>query len=217
VSRFATPAELRDFMEWSGTTGRKSDVNLGLLLDAASDFLEHSTGRMITSTGSNYSRTYSSKGRAIIPIGDWRTVDQVTLNGADLTPNSSYWLIESRQSADVSTSIQLRTFGSSPQDARSGADWFDTNKDSWLWPGNWASNTQPNDLVITGLGGWTEPPPIWKLTSLVLAGYYYHHADAAFSGARQTPEGNVYDLSRYPVEVQKLVSDWTLGEAVVIV
>ena len=53
MSQFATAAEMRDFMEWTGTTGRKSTTNLNLLLEAASDFLEKRTGRLITASASN--------------------------------------------------------------------------------------------------------------------------------------------------------------------
>ena len=125
MSRFATPAELRDFMEWTGSTGRKSDVNLGLLLDAASDYLEAKTGRTITSTGSNTTRTYSTQGRPFIIISDWRTITSVSLAGSPLVVDESYWAIPSRQASDVTVAIQLRSFGSSPEDVRSGADWPD--------------------------------------------------------------------------------------------
>jgi hypothetical protein len=217
VSRFATPAELRSFMEWTGSTGRKSDVNLGLLLDAASDYLEAKTGRTITSTGSNTSRTYSTQGRPFIIISDWRTITSVTLAGSPLVADESYWAIPSRQASDITVAIQLRSFGSSPEDVRSGADWFDTNKDHWLYPGAMGGSSLPNDLVVTGLGGWTSVPASWKLASLSLAGYYYNHADALFSGARQSPEGNIYDLSSLPSEVRELISSWNLGDSVVVI
>lgn len=218
MSRFATPAELRDFLEVSGTTGRKSDVNLGLLLDAASDFLERRTGRTITSTGSNTTRTFSTNGRPYIAIGDWRTIDSVTSQGVTLELDSTYWTVKSSQTSDIIVGLQLRPFGRGRWDYRSNPEWFDRNLDSWLYPGNWGGTTSlPNDLVVTGLGGWTETPAVWKHATMALAAYYFHHADALYAGARQTPEGNVFDLGSLPVEVRDLISDWSLSEMAVIV
>jgi hypothetical protein len=219
VSRFATPAELRDFLEITGTTGRKSDVNLGMMLDAASDFLERRTGRTITSHGSNTSRTFSSNGKPYLNIGDWRTIDSVTSQGTALTADSTYWAVRSSQSTDIIIGLQLRAFtGAGGFDYRRNPEWFDRNLDSWLYPGNWGgSGTLPNDVVVTGLDGWPSTPPQWKHATIALAGYYFAHADALLAGARQTPEGNVYDLSHLPVEVRELVRDWQLSEMAVIV
>ena len=213
MSRFATPAELRDFLEVTGTSGRKSDTNLGMLLDSASDYLERITGRTITSTGSNTTRTFTTNGRAYVDIGDWRTITSVTLQGATLDLDQSYWPVTARQSSDIIVGLQLRAFGSGrPYSYLANPQWFDRNLDSPYRP-----SSLPNDLEVTGLGGWTTTPPEWKHATIALAAYYYHHADAFFAGGRQTPDGAIFDLASLPVEVRELIRAWSLGEQAVVV
>lgn len=213
MSQFATAAEMRDFMEWTGTTGRKSDTNLNLLLGWASDDLERRTGRVITASASNTSRTFTTNGRAFLVIPDLRVATSVNLQSAALTANSGYWLIPSRQAPDIYTGVQLRAFGTGTY--LSNPEWFDRNLDTLAAKGY--SGSLPNDLVVTGLWGWTTTPPSWKFAAMVLAGFGYQHADALFSGARATPEGNIFDLSQLPVEVQSLVREWSLGDEATLV
>jgi hypothetical protein len=205
-----TVSGFRDFMEWTGTTGRKSDTNLGLLLNWASNALERQTGRLITASASNTSRTFSSQGRAYVNIPDLRIGDSVTLQSTALTVNEGYWLVPSRQDPDIAVGVQLRAFGN---DYRSNPDWFDRNLDTNPY---WRENSLPNDLVIVGLWGHTFTPADWKFGIYSLAGYGYQHADALFSGARATPEGNIFDLSTWPSEVQAIVAAWSLGDMVSI-
>lgn len=213
MSQFATAAELRDFVEVTGTTGQKSNTNLDLILQSSSDWLERTTGRVITASASNTARTFSTNGAAHLVIPDLRTVTTVTLQDATLTADASYWLLASRQAPDIYTGIHVRPWGQGRYSYLSNPEWFDRNLDSPLAR---YYNTLPNDLVITGLWGWFAVPAQWKLATLVLGAYHYHHADALFAAARQTPEGNVLDLSRYPVEVQQLVTEWRLGEQLVM-
>ena len=143
----------------------------------------------------------------------------MTSQGATLELDSTYWAIRSSQSSDIIIGLQLRAFNrGTGWDYRSNPEWFDRNLDSPLYPGNWGGGSSlPNDIVVTGLGGWTTPPAAWKFASIALAAYYFNHADALYASARQTPEGNVYDLGSLPVEVRELVRDWSLGEMAVIV
>ncbi len=208
-----TAAGFRSFMEWTGTTGRKSDTNVGLLLNSASDFLERRTGRLITSSGSNTARTFTTNGRAYVSIPDLRSVSSVTVQGAAQTADAGYFLIPSRQSPDIYVGVQLRPFGQGGYLAN--PDWFDRNLDTLYAAGRYETSL-PNDLVITGLWGWTFTPYQWLMAIYAMAGYMYQHADALFSGARATPEGNIFDLSQLPSEVQALVEDWSLGEMAAI-
>ena len=210
-----TAAGLRDFMEWTKTTGRQSDTNLGLLLNAASDALEKRTGRLITASASNTRRTFSSNGQAYVAIPDLRTAASIDLSSTALTADETYWLIPSKQAPDIYVGVQLRAFGATGY--LNNPDWFDRNLDTyWAKYGGYPS-TLPNDLVIEGLWGWTSTPYQWKLAIYALAGYYYQHADALFSGARATPEGNIFDLSQLPSEVRELVADWSLGDQAALV
>ena len=140
-------------------------------------------------------------------IPDLRTVESINLQDSGLTEDESYWLRPSRQSPDIYVGVQLRAFG---RDYRGNPDWFDRNLDQ-LYAKGWEGSL-PNDLVITGLWGWFSTPYQWKLGIYALAGYYYQHADALFSGARATPEGFLLNLNEAPQEVQDIIVDWTLGD-----
>jgi hypothetical protein len=205
-----TVSGFRDFMEWTGTTGRKSTTNLEVLLNAASDFLERRTGRLITASASNTTRKFTTNGRAYVSIPDLRIGDSVTLQSTALTVDEGYWLVPSRQDADIAIGVQLRAFG---LDYRGNPDWFDRNLDTNQY---WANTGLPNDLVIVGLWGHTFTPPAWRMAIYALAGYYYQHADALFSGARATPDGFLLNLDSLPSEVRDLVNDWGLSDQVAL-
>jgi hypothetical protein len=213
-----TVTGFRDFMEWTNTTGRKSSTNLGVLLNAASDFLERRTGRLITASGSNTTRRFTTHGRAYVSIPDLRSIssdpDPITLQGTTLVADSTYYLVPSRQDPDIYVGVQLRAFGTGSYLAN--PDWFDRNLDQqWARSGGYESSL-PNDLVITGLWGHTFTPADWRMAIYALAGYYYQHADALFSGARATPEGFLLNLDAMPSEVRDLIADWSLADQVAI-
>ena len=213
MSQFATAQELRDYVGISGTTGRASTTTLNLLLEAASDFLERSTGRIITSSASNTARTFSTDGRTSMSIPDLRTVSSITLQGSALVADSTYYLLPSRQSPDIYTAIQLRAF--STYDYRSNPEWFDRNLDSPYW--SVRRYGLPNDLVITGLWGWTSTPAQWKVATMVLAGYEYKRPDSLLANVAITPEGNTLDYGQMPPEVRELIESWRLGDVVATV
>jgi hypothetical protein len=214
VSQFATAAELRSYLDINATTGRASTTNLDLFLQSASDFLERATGRIIAASPSNTQRTFSTFGQAAVTIPDLRVVSSATLQGTTLTADSTYWLVPSRQQPDngdtVYTGFQVRAY--SRWDYRSNPEWFDRNLDNWRWPGGYSL---PNDLVITGLWGWTTVPAQWKLATLVLASYEYKRPDSLLANVAITPEGGVLNYGDLPPEVGELISMWRLGEAVV--
>jgi hypothetical protein len=216
MSQFATAAELRSYMDISSTTGRASDTNLNLFLQAASDFLERATGRIITASASNTSRTFSTFGAAAITIPDLRTVSSVTLQDTSLVADSTYHLIPSRQQPvagdTIFTGVQFHAYNR--WDYRSNPEWFDRNLDNWKWPGGYAL---PNDLVITGLWGWTSTPPQWKLATLVLAGYEYKRPDSLLANVAITPEGSTLSYGQMPPEVKELIDQWRLSEVAISV
>ena len=214
MSQFVTAQELRSYLGIEATTGRASNANLDLFAQAASDFLERATGRIIASSPSNTQRTFSTYGRAAVTIPDIRVVSSATLQGTTLTADSTYHLIPSRQqpvSGDtIYTGVQLHAY--SRYDYRANPEWFDRNLDNWRWPGGYSL---PNDLVITGLWGWANTPPQWKLATLVLAGYEYKRPDSLLANVSITPEGGVLNYGDMPPEVAELITMWRLGEQVV--
>ena len=216
MSQFATAVQLRTYLNTSKTTERYTSENLDFLLQTASEQLERATGRVIAASSSNTSRTFTTMGRAVVTIPDLRTAATVTLAGSSLTADETYHLIPSPQSPDIYTGVQVRPYQgpfTDPNWYKAYPEWFDRNLDNPRWG---FDRSLPNDLVITGLWGWTNPPMAWRLATMSLAGYYLKHADSLLVGAGVTAEELVLDFSEYPAEVRRLISDWQLGEQVVL-
>lgn len=216
MSAFVTAAELRTYMDISSTTGRASTANLELLIESSSDFLERATGRIITSSASNTARTFSTDGRSAMTIPDLRTASSITLQSSALAADSTYWLLPARQQPTgytIYTGIQFRAYDT--YDYRSNPEWFERNLDSPYW--TLRRNGLPNDLVITGLWGWTSVPAQWKLATLVLAGYEYKRPDSLLANVAITPEGATLDYGQMPPEVRELIEGWRIAETVVSV
>ena len=218
MSQFATAAQLRTYLNTGKTDERYTTDNLDFLLQTASEQLERATGRLITASGSNTTKTFTTAGRAIITIPDLRTAATVTIGGSSLTADESFWLVPSAQANDIYTAIQTRPF----RGPMSGGawylhypSWFDRNLDSPLF-GAGIDRGLPNDLVITGLWGWTTVPAAWRLATMALAGYYLKHSDALLVGAGASAEEALLDFSEFPSEAQRLIHDWQLGEQVVL-
>jgi hypothetical protein len=160
----------------------------------------------------------TTNGSASVLIPGLRTATSVTMQGATLTADASYWLVPDAQSSGVYTGLQVRPFGTNRSGPwwLSNPEWFDRNLDSPFYPANrgYGLSSLPNDLVIVGDWGFTDaelPEPV-RLATKALAGYYTLHTSALLSGAQSTPEGNIFDLSRLPIEVQSFVSEWRLGQ-----
>ena len=141
----------------------------------------------------------------------------MTLQGAALTANASYWLIPDPANDGIYIGIQFRQF--SRLNYRANPEWFDRNLDSWLFfakENNWGS--LPNDLVIgPATWGWNPiPVELWEATR-ILAAWYTKRADAVLSNVISTPEGTLTDVSQLPPEVQRFVDSWSLRESVVAV
>lgn len=135
----------------------------------------------------------------------------MTLNGATLNANSSYYLIPDSRNSGIYIGIDLPQY-SSPWDYRSYADWFDKNYDSWLYQGRLRSGIGlPNDLSITGVWGWSPLPPELSRATMVLAAWYTKNPDAVLSGTVQTPNGDTIIIAPGgPGEVQQFIQDWKI-------
>lgn len=219
MSQFVTAIALRTYLDTTKATGRYTDANLDFLLETASNQLERATGRLITASASNTSKTFSTNGRATITIPDLRVASTVTMGGGTLTADQSFWLIPSAQAQDIYTGIQVRPFRGP---ATGGVnwylaypEWFDRNLDSAQFGASYDRGL-PNDLIVTGLWGWATVPSSWRLATMALAGYYLKHADALNVGGGTTAEELVLDFSEYPAEVRQHIKDWQLGEQVVL-
>ena len=218
MTQFATAIQLRTYLDTSKATGRYTTENLDFLLETASNQLERATGRLISASASNTAKTFTTAGRAVITIPDLRTASSVTIAGATLTADESYWLIPSAQANDIYTGVQVRPFqgpGTGGKSYLAYPEWYDRGLDSPLF-GAGFDRSLPNDLVITGLWGWTTVPNSWRLAAMALAGYYLKHADALNVGSGTTAEELVLDFSEFPSEVRQHIKDWQLGEQVVL-
>lgn len=224
MSQFATAAELRTFLDTTKNTGRYADSSLDMLLQAASDFLERETGRTITATASNTTRTFSTNGQPYTVIPDLRAAHSnspVSLQSTTLDENTSFWLIRNRLNPNVYTGLQLRAFGTARVwDYRSNPEWFDRNLDSWLYPGNWGDHRLPNDLTITGVWGWMPSDPgyvQWKHAAMVLAGWYTKRPEALLANSSvSAEEGIVRDYSQLPPEITAHIEAFRLGDQVTV-
>lgn len=209
-----TPAMVRDYLTATNTSGQWSDGLIGSNISTALGLLQRETHRQFEPQGSNTAVTkkFSTRGRSymVLPGLVAGSNTTVTYNASDLTDGESYHLISDRFVDGVYTAIQipqLRDAG----DYRSRSDWYDRNLDHWHWRGDRLYYLE-NDLVITGQWGHYPYPADMLHAWKVLAAFLTIRPDALLSGARQTPEGNVFDLSRWPLEVQTFVRDWTLQD-----
>lgn len=152
-------------------------------------------------------KTFTTRGRASLTIPDLRTASSVTLNSSVLTANS-YYLIPDSQNTGVFIAIDLPQYRF-PFDYRSYPDWFDKNYDNPLYQMR-LRNGIPNDLVIVGDWGHSGAVDEFDQAVKVLAAWFTKRPDAVLSNTIQTPEGNVFDLSKMPAEVQLFVADWRI-------
>lgn len=153
-------------------------------------------------------KLFTTRGRSDITIPDLTSASAVTLNSAALTANSTYYLIPDAQNTGVFTAIHLPQYRY-PSDFRSYPDWFDKNLDSPLYQQRLRTGI-PNDLSITGVWGHTTVPEEIAFAAMVLAAWYTKRPDAVLSNTLQTPEGNVFDLSRLPPEVTGIAQQWRI-------
>lgn len=208
---FVSAASVREYLGLNSVSSdsRYSDATIGSNIRAASWALERATGRIFRDeTGS---RTYSTNGAAFVVLPGLRTASAVTLQGATLVADESYWLVPDTQQTGVACGINLRPWGSGGREPwyLSNPEWFDRGLDMGHYGRN--ARSLPNDLVITGTWGYASPPEPLLHATKVLAGYYTKRPDAILSGALATPDGNLVNLSDLPVEVRLFVDEWRAG------
>jgi len=220
MSQFVSAADVRAYMGTAANTGVWSDSSLGSNIKAASSFLERRTGRQFEAlTGAT--KTFTTDGRTYLVIPDIRTASSVTLNGAALTADSTYYLMPDKHDPTIFTGIQFRAFESRQ---RPRADWWVGNSE-WFDRGYDLPNrarpvddtSLPNDLVIIGNWGWSPLPDDLIQATRILAAFYTKRPDSLLANVNITPEGNALIYRNLPMEVSEFIMDWALGERAVSV
>lgn len=207
-----TEAEVRTYLDISGTTGQFSNARIGSNIRAAAAFIERETHRQFYPQDA-VTKTFTTEGRSYISIPDLRSASSITLQGAALTANSSFWLMPDKQQSGVYTGVQFRAFGSGS--FLSNPQWFDRNLDR-----DWArlrEGSLPNDLAITGDFGHNPYPHDFIQAVLVLASFYTRRPASTLADVEITPEGTEKRYSRLPVEVREFIESWMGGEQLVSV
>ena len=206
-------AAVREYMALNSTASdsKYTDATIGSNINAAINVLERHTHRRLAPV--TQTLKFTTNGAAIVTIPGLRTATSVTLQGAVLVADSTYWLINDPQQTGVATAVQLRAFGTQRQGSYlSNPEWFDRNLDSPKYYGGFSS--LPNDLVIVGDWGYVDDstmPEAVRHHVKVLASFFTKRPDALLSGGITTPDGNSFDLSHYPVEVQDFIREWDAG------
>lgn len=207
MASFVSITEVRDYLTVTNTSGQWSEGLIGSNIRAASNNLQRWSRRQFEAQTAT-TKTFTTLGREYIVIPDLRTATSVSINDSTLTADVSYHLQPDRLQTGVYVGIEIP----SGKNLYRSADAFDRNYDSWMWQGR---SHNPNDLVIVGDWGHSTIPDEVLHATKVLASFYTIRPDALLSGARQTPEGNVFDLSRLPLEIQDFIRDWKLEDQVV--
>lgn len=201
-----TAAQVRAYLDIDGTSGKYSDPLITSNIRAASAFLERTTGRQFQSQ-SGTTKTFTTNGAGALRIPDLRSVTSVTLQGAALTADESYWIVPDNRG--VYTTLQFRPYGSGSYSYLSNPQWFDRNLDrDWY---RYGGGSLPNDLVITGDWGWDPLPEDLLHACKVLAAWYTKRPASVLANTAFTPDGNVLQYSDYPPEVLNFIKSWSLG------
>lgn len=201
---FVNASNVRAILQVTSIQGQWDEALIGSNISAASGFLQRRTGRQFEAVTAT--KTFSTHGRSYLTIPDLRTASSVTLNDASLTADETYYLIPDRNNSGVFVGIEFPGFR---QRWNPGLNTFDINYNHLRWSGT-VPDTLPNNLTIAGDWGHAPLPDELLQATAVLAAYYTIRPDANFANAKQTPEGNVFDLSNLPLEVTEFIANWKI-------
>ena len=207
-------------MGTAANTGQWSDASIGSNIRAASGFLERRTGRQFEAlTGAT--KTFTTDGRTYLVLPDLRSVSAISMNGAALTADQTYYLMSDRHDPSIFTGIQFRAFQGRQRPANGwwvgNSAWFDNGYDLPNRARPVDDSSQPNDLVITGNWGWSPLPEDLLQATKVLAAFYTKRPDSVLADVEITPEGNARVYSGLPLEIREFIMDWALGERAISV
>lgn len=216
MTAFVTAADVRGYLELNSvaSTSKYTDGAIGSNIRAASEFLERATGRWFADKGT-VSFTTTSQGATSIPVPGFRTVATVTQQGTALTLDSTYYLLPDPLGTGIYTAVQFRGFGSRSYSMGylSNPEWFDRNLDNdWARGYGWRYSL-PNDVVVTGEGGYTDAtlPEAVRHAAKVLAGWYTLRPNSLLANVSVTPDGANIDNSTLPTEVAAFIREWKLA------
>lgn len=231
------PVQVREYLELNspGTSSRYSDDTIGSNLRAAQSYLERECHRYFYDhPGVTWATTTLNVAQLALP--GFRSFDSITWGGVAMTistplvqtENPSCWgyLEPSEGVPDDSrlvVAIQFRAWRVDNQDRPwylVDRNWWDKALDSPFFPGNWgggyAWTSMPNDLIITGDGGYaagTEPEAV-KHVIKVLASWYTMRPASIMGNMANTPGQGGIAYGELPPEVYEFVADWKQGSQV---
>ena len=232
------PADVRTYLDLNSdpSASKYDDPALTNNITGAQATIEQACHRFFYDhPGVTWSETTMLRAQVAIP--GFRTITACTWGGATLQVETaanrgsispSAWAIpESAAGVDTPlyVALQFRAWRADNDAPWWLADpgWFDKALDSPFYPGNrgggYAWTSMPNDLVITGDGGYaggTEPRALWVAVR-ALAGWLTLRPAGLMGNIAVTPGGGAVDYSSYPPEVVGFIADYKAGEQAVSV
>lgn len=204
--------QVRNYLDVTGTSGAYTTELITSNIRAAASFIERETGRQFENQA-GVTKTFTTNGAAAISIPDARTITSVTLQGAALVVDESYYRIPDNKGSF--TTIQFRSFGGRGYSYLSHPEWFDRNLDM-EWRRYGPTSSLPNDLVIVGDFGYSPYPHDFLLAVKVLAAWYTRRPASLLANAASTPEGNLLQYGELPPEVTGFITSWKLGGPILV-
>jgi hypothetical protein len=217
---------VRDYMALNspGSTSQYSDGTIGSNIRAAAQGLEKATQRWFMDRPAT-TWTTTSNGRAQVYIPGFRSFSSVTIQTAPLVSGNSYWALPDAQNSGIYIAVQLRAFTSQSRDPSrpwlANPNWFDVNADSPWYPANWggayAQSSLPNDLVVSGDGGYADAdlPEAFLEAVKIWAAFKTMRPSSLLAEVAITPQGGVVTYSEIPAEISRFISEWRIGEQAV--
>lgn len=182
------------------------------LIEAASAKFEQATNRKFSLSSNNTTYTFSTEGQSDLLIPDLQLspTPTVTLLGAALTANASFWLIPDPQDRATTTHIQLKSFGigQSAYWYKAFPNWFDANLDRYPF----FEMGSPLDLAITGTWGHLPIPDDVIFAVTILTSWFFKRKDAIPTNLIFNPDGSTSDMHDWPTEVLDAVHNWRLRQ-----
>lgn len=224
----ATVTEVRDYLELNtpGSTSRYSDASIGSNILAAQDYLERRTGRFLVDRPATvWTIPGATMLQAQVAIPGFRTFTSVMWGGSSLTvgfaagDSAGVWAIADPLNSGVYVGLQFRAWRADSDRPWWLADslWWDKALDSPYYPGNWgggyAWTSMPDDLVVSGNGGYAAgtEPYFLRHAVKVLAAFYTQRGPTILADTIITPAGGVMQTARLPGEVVDFLADWKIG------